>query len=177
VSLPGAPKWIEICAPGALSDGVDSQAALAGPVTVVLRPGARLSGQVLDADGEPVDGLSVHAQIAGPTPDDCTPTASPCSDYQCAIATSTDGEGRFALTPLKPGWYTLGTGYGPLEIKSAPLDLASGQLVGGRFLFSRLPAGTYTLRALRSNRKLIHQQTVQIPAPEGSELVVDLGSL
>jgi len=138
VSHPKEAERIEVCAPGALSEGVDPTAALAGPVTLVLRPGASLSGQVLDADGEPVDGLQVYAQIAGATAMDCAPTTNPCGDYQCGFpGTSTDSEGRFSLPRLVPGWYTLNVGYGPLGIRSAPLHLALGQAVDGLRLLGK----------------------------------------
>jgi hypothetical protein len=63
----------------------------------------------------------------------------------------------------------------------------------GQFRFSRLAAGTYRLRALRSDTRLLRgislatgvpfededallERTVQVPAPPGTELVVDLTS-
>jgi hypothetical protein len=64
----------------------------------------------------------------------------------------------------------------------------------GQFGFSRLAAGTYRLRALRSDNRLLRgipvatgvpfedaedallERTVQVPAPPGTELVVDLTS-
>jgi len=165
VSHPDASEWIKVCAPGALTDGVDPTAALAGPVTVVLRPAARLSGQVLAADGAPVDGLSVSARLAGPSGIDCLPSANPCGDYECNFAgTSTDGEGRFALTPLVSGWYTISTGTDPLAIRSPPLHLAPGQALDGLRLLGKRGA----------------QVTGRVTARDGSpvpEATVDCGSV
>jgi len=136
VTLPAEMEGIEIevCAPGSLMGQIEaagsgiSGAAAAGPVTVVLRPGARISGQVIDATGAPVAGLIVGTKLAGRVLPDAIIRSSPCLHSGIDAANVTDREGRFTLAPLEPGWYTVRGGY---IVESAPVRLAPGQALAG----------------------------------------------
>jgi len=130
---------IDVCAPGSLTGQIDpglsrmaGSLAAAGPLTVVVRPGARIFGRVVDAAGDPVAGVFVGTTLAGSTPSDLIMQSSPCNHSGIDAGRRTDREGRFTLEPLEPGWYTVRTGDGAVE--SAPVRLAPGQVLGLRLV-------------------------------------------
>ena len=129
VSLPDDVEGIQIdvCAPGSLTGHAGSGAA--GPLTVVVRPGARIFGRVIDAAGDPVAGIYVGTMLAGSAPSDLVLQSSPCNHSGIDADVLTDRAGRFTLAPLEPGWYTVRAGDGLVE--SAPVRLAAGQALGG----------------------------------------------
>ncbi len=98
---------VEVCRPGSMPEALRVTTVPAGRLDVPLRPAAALAGTVVDADGAPVAGALVVANRHG-TPfvrwEYCTE-----GDSQ-----TTDGEGRFTITPLKPGWFSVEAEQGPL---------------------------------------------------------------
>ncbi|HEX3525707.1 MAG TPA: carboxypeptidase-like regulatory domain-containing protein [Thermoanaerobaculia bacterium] len=125
VSLPDGmdESAVDVCAPGSLT----GQIAPGG--TVVVRPGGRIFGQVVDAAGEPVAGMIVGTQLAGSSPPDAILQSSPCSHSGIESGAVTDATGRFTLEPLEPGWYSVRGSGG--AVQSAPVRLAPGQALGG----------------------------------------------
>jgi len=127
---------IDVCTPGSLTGQIDpgvsrlaGSLAAAGPLTVVVRPGARIFGRVVDAAGDPVAGVFVGTTLAGSSPSDLIMQSSPCNHSGIEAGTVSDTEGRFTLEPLEPGWYTVRAGY---AVESAPVRLAPGQALGLR---------------------------------------------
>ena len=131
VSLPAGTDGVDICAPGSLTAQVDVSVAPSGPITVEVRPGARISGQVIDADGAPIAGMSVWTRIAGSSARHYFPRESPCFREGTAAHGVTDREGRFDLAPLEPGWYTVWAGAGPVAASSQRMHLDTGQALDG----------------------------------------------
>jgi hypothetical protein len=127
---------IDVCTPGSLTGQLDpgvsrlaGSLAAAGPLTVVVRPGARIFGRVVDAAGDPVAGVIVGTTLAGSSPSDLIMQSSPCNHSGIEASAVSDAEGRFTLEPLEPGWYTVRAGY---AVESAPVRLAPGQALGLR---------------------------------------------
>jgi hypothetical protein len=87
------------------------------PSRLVLSPGARISGRVVDPDGRPLPGSEVTAQSTDSAPTDVFTTGYPCGPpTNFAASTSTDEEGSFTLEPLEEGWFHLqarAAGYRP----------------------------------------------------------------
>jgi len=124
---------IDVCVPGSLTGRIEpggaAEKAAAEPVTVVVRPGARIFGQVVDAAGDPVAGMMVGTTLAGSSPSDLVLQSSPCSHSGIETGAVTDAAGRFTLEPLEPGWYSVRGASG--AVQSAPVRLAPGQALGG----------------------------------------------
>jgi protocatechuate 3,4-dioxygenase beta subunit len=138
VSLPAGAESVDVCAPGSLTESVDVRVAAAGPITVKLRPGGRISGRVIDSAGDPIAGMYVRTQRAGnSTGRDWFPRESPCPHGGTAAGGQTDREGRFDLAPLEPGWYTVWAGEGSIATLSAPVDLGPGQALDGMRLIAK----------------------------------------
>ncbi len=135
VSLPKGmdESAVDVCAPGSLTGRIEpgdaADKAATEPVTVVIRPGGRIFGQVVDAAGEPVAGMIVGTTLAGSTPPDVILQSSPCSHSGIESGAVTDATGRFTLEPLEPGWYSVRGLSG--AVQSAPVRLAPGQALGG----------------------------------------------
>jgi|GEM_PF-4922063 len=125
VSLPDDSESIEVCAPGSLVESVEV-GQTSGELTAEIHPGARISGQVVDAAGEPVSGLSLHPVIAGSSVAVLVDLSSRCGGSDASV---TDREGRFTLAPLQSGWYTVRDDEGLVESK--PVHPAPGQALGG----------------------------------------------
>jgi hypothetical protein len=131
VSLPDfmPETWIDVCVPGSLTGQIDPRpsggAAAAGPLRVVVRPGARIFGRAVDAAGNPLAGVSLGTVLAGDERSDLITHLSPCKGSGIDARTTTDREGRFTLEPLKPGWYTVKTD-GGTDV-SASVQLAPAQ--------------------------------------------------
>jgi hypothetical protein len=95
----------------------------------VLQPAASLSGRVLDPRGAPVDGARVRAWRAGENPD-APESYRPCLRNEGAA--DTDGEGRFTLDALPPGWWTLRSRDGRfLDATREHLHLSEGERLRG----------------------------------------------
>lgn len=79
------------------------------PVEIRLRPATRLSGRVVDVDGEPVAGAFVRAQRAGWAVTSCViiNPPQPCAGHPSYRTGSTDAEGRFVFESLEPGWFAV----------------------------------------------------------------------
>lgn len=79
------------------------------PVEIRLRPATRLSGRVVDVDGEPVAGAFVRAQRAGWAVTNCViiNPPQPCAGHPSYRTGSTDAEGRFVFESLEPGWFAV----------------------------------------------------------------------
>src|SRR5262249_8620339 len=78
-------------------------------------------------EGAPIPGLDVATERSGDTPSDLVLQSSPCSHEGIVASDRTDRDGRFTLSPLEPGWYTVRGGY---AVESKPLRLAPGQALG-----------------------------------------------
>jgi hypothetical protein len=70
--------------------------------TFALRDGARLRGRVLDAQGKPMAGVNVNAELRGN--EELQSLGLPVGDATSRSAT-TDAGGEFAMGPLAPGEY------------------------------------------------------------------------
>ena len=134
VAVPNEVDWLEVCAPGSLTAQVETDMPAAGPVTVIIRPGASISGQVVDAAGAPLAGISLEAELAGSPEENVILISSPCFHQRGKALTSTDPKGLFTLAPLEPGWYTVRADDGLVE--SAPVRVASGQVLRGMHLIA-----------------------------------------
>lgn len=108
------------------------------PVDTRATSALRIAGHVQTAQGEPIAGALVTAQLHFDNP------ASPEAALQSDARTTSDPEGRFAITGLTPGRYLVvgrHTGYAPtalpavaageleLEIRLRPGGVIKGQVV------------------------------------------------
>jgi hypothetical protein len=134
VALPDGTNELEVCVPGSLTALVETDLASAGPVTVVIRPGASISGQVVDAEGAPLAGISLETSLAGRPEENVILFSSPCFHQSGKTRASTGPKGLFTLAPLEPGWYTVRAADGLVE--SAPVRVASGQALRGMRLIA-----------------------------------------
>ncbi len=76
-----------------------------GGLALVMKPGARATGRVTDADGQPLAGVEIRA---GATPEGGSSrffTISLGGEASTRPDATTDAEGAFALADLKPGRY------------------------------------------------------------------------
>lgn len=119
------------------------------PVRVVLQQGATLEGRVLDAAGEPVPGQQV--------------TAMPEGSYMEALTTWSAADGRYRLTPLDGGSWSVGAG--PL---GAPLARETVKLGNGT-------TTTLDLRLPPTGGSLTGLVRVGGTAVAGAEVVVSDG--
>jgi len=134
VAVPNGVDGLEVCGPGSLTALVETDMAAVGPVTVVIQPGASISGQVVDAAGAPLAGISLETDLAGSPEENVILFSSPCFHQSGKTRISTDEKGLFTLTPLEPGWHTVREDDGLVE--SAPVRVASGQVLRGLHLIA-----------------------------------------
>jgi len=111
----------------------------AGPAAVTGADGhfavaASISGQVVDAAGAPLAGISLETDLAGSPEENVILFSSPCFHQSGKTRISTDEKGLFTLTPLEPGWHTVRADDGLVE--SAPVRVASGQVLRGLHLIA-----------------------------------------
>ncbi len=102
---PGRKVSVAVCREGSMPERWGEEAVPKEPVEITLSPAVSLGGRVVDPEGAPVAGATVTALRNGAPlllghldlPDE-----GPCfsgDDF------TTDGEGRFTVSPLVPGWY------------------------------------------------------------------------
>ncbi|HEX3126817.1 MAG TPA: carboxypeptidase-like regulatory domain-containing protein, partial [Thermoanaerobaculia bacterium] len=143
---PRKPFELEACRPDRLSLFYPYETLPDGPVEITLPSAARLTGRVVDPDGEPASGASVTASV---DPDHFWPI--PPSPLSCPrideVKATTDAEGRFVLGPLPNArlyvWATM-QGYVGSDVEIVELDgteaevpvlaLEGGSVVAGRVL-------------------------------------------
>ncbi len=104
-----------ICHPDYIPESLDLDTRTVSPVKVVLRPGGKISGRVVDSKGRPVAGARVRTNVRRhkPLPLGCS-SGEPAPP--CGSSAVSDSEGSFAVTSLASGWYDLGAfaeGYTP----------------------------------------------------------------
>jgi protocatechuate 3,4-dioxygenase beta subunit len=121
---------LNLCREGAVSALIDLKETPAEPLDLVLRPAARIAGRVLGPDGAPFAGAWTST-VREPRDWDrvCGLTVSlPCDPP----SRQSDGEGRFALSELEPGVYTLqvwASGFANAEVKG--LRVHAGEEIDG----------------------------------------------
>ncbi|HEX3530545.1 MAG TPA: carboxypeptidase-like regulatory domain-containing protein [Thermoanaerobaculia bacterium] len=104
---PGESLRIDVCHDGSMPERWDLEAVPKEPVQVTLSPAVRLTGTVVDPDGAPVAGASVSVWRNG-TPygsAEALAPSGPCPPGTQQGDLTTDGAGRFTVSPLEPGWY------------------------------------------------------------------------
>jgi len=105
---PGQPLRIDVCRDGSMPVPWDGDAVPKEPLQVTLSPAVRLTGTVVDPEGAPLAGASVSVWRNG-TPygsgEAPAPRGGPCPPGSEQGDHRTDGEGRFTISPLEPGWY------------------------------------------------------------------------
>jgi len=106
---PGRTVTVDVCRDGSMPDHLELDAVSPEPLQATLSPAVRLSGTVVDLHGAPVAGAHVFTRRNG-TPygigDPLPPIGQgPCPAGNEKLNLETDGEGRFTLAPLEPGWY------------------------------------------------------------------------
>jgi protocatechuate 3,4-dioxygenase beta subunit len=149
---PQAAIVLSLCHEGSLPEKLVLGSLPAEPVTVTLRPAGVLSGTVEGPDGAPVPGALVYTRRTGGLHEE---TLQACATADQEV--TTDGEGRFALPPLEPGWYTVfaqGKGFrrgriDRLEVRAGPGSPLRFALERGAALAGRVsgPAGEPVYRA------------------------------
>lgn len=95
---PGRPFEIEVCRPDRLTMTYPYDSLPREPVEITLPPAGRLTGRVVDPEGQPAAGASVIATL-DPEFDFQPAPPSPCPPMGDVKAT-TDAEGRFAVGPV-----------------------------------------------------------------------------
>jgi len=127
---------VDVCAPGSLTGQIDpgvsrlaGSLTAAGPLTVVVAraPGSSAGWSMRPEIRSP--GSSSAQPLAGSSPSDLVMQSSPCNHSGIEAGAVSDAEGRFALEPLEPGWYTP-SAVGGVAVESAPVRLAPGQVLG-----------------------------------------------
>ena len=101
---PGRSVSLDLCRSGYLPAPLVLREVSGEPAEVVLKPAAGISGRVVDPAGAPVEGARLVAWLSGESPER-PESVRPC--FREAGSASSDGEGRFTLTPLPPGWWTV----------------------------------------------------------------------
>lgn len=142
---PGRSVSLDVCRPGHLPVSLVLREVADEPVAAVLEPAARISGRVVDPAGSPAAGARVVAWLSGESPE------RPAGVRPCRLgdgSTRTDGDGRFALDALPPGWWTLRAGangwlqaeterrqvLGGESLEGVEIVLGQGAVVTGRVL-------------------------------------------
>ena len=148
----------------------------AAPVEIILEPGTSLQGQVLDSQGQPVPGASVHAW-------------GPAREGQTFVnaSASTDEEGRYELVDLEPGpheieAFVFGEGRrarAAVEIQPGrnrlDLRLPGGVEVSGRVVDSQgapVPAASLSLAPVQRNGSATGAQGLS--SADGSFVLADI---
>lgn len=95
-----------ICRPGYASQWVLDDDVSSQPLRIVLAPAVPVSGRVVDAGGNPVEGATFMTTFAGTNVSVGGPATSPCPSGELK---GTGADGAFTLELEKPGWYQLRT--------------------------------------------------------------------
>jgi len=123
VQLRGVPRsvriGVEVCRQGSMPAVSWLSSVPEDRLDVVLSPAAALTGTVVDADGSPVAGAWVFAHLNG-TPEGQIGRYGKHCPAADSPDVSTDGEGRFTIAPLKPGWYQMRAALGILTSPTLP---------------------------------------------------------
>lgn len=152
-SEPRPDLWI--CHPDYIPESLDSYTRALSPAKVVLRPGGKISGRVVDSNGRPVAGARVRTNVPRhiPLPIGCSsglPHPLPCDEDGSPVLS--DSEGSFTVTSLAPGWYDLAAfaeGYAPGW--SERLEASPGKKAAGVTIVLE-PATRLTGRVLDSEK-------------------------
>ena len=142
---PGRSVSLDVCRSGFLPVAVVVREVTSEPIEAVLERSARISGRVTDPAGAAVEGARVVAWLSGERPDR-PESVRPC--YRELGSARTNGEGRFILESLPPGWWTVrasAPGWLPADserrqvragesLEGMEIALGRGETVAGRVL-------------------------------------------
>jgi protocatechuate 3,4-dioxygenase beta subunit len=96
---------LSACPPGWLPDESPAKEEEPEGFQIRLRPATRIAGRVVDARGEPVEGVQVRAYLAGSNTGCAVYVDAACPGPADSRTGDTDADGRFAFESLEPGWY------------------------------------------------------------------------
>jgi protocatechuate 3,4-dioxygenase beta subunit len=96
---------LSACPPGWLPDESPVKGEEPEGFQIRLRPATRIAGRVVDARGEPVEGVQVRAYLAGSSRGCAVYVDAACPGPADSRSGETDADGRFAFESLEPGWY------------------------------------------------------------------------
>src|SRR5215210_7638681 len=96
---------LSACPPGWLPDESPAKGEEPEGFQIRLRPATRIAGRVVDASGEPVEGVQVQAWLAGIDRGCAAYVHTGCPGPADSRTGDTDADGRFAFESLEPGWY------------------------------------------------------------------------
>lgn len=96
---------LSACPPGWLPDESPAKGEVPEGFRIRLRPATRIAGRVVDARGEPVEGVQVRAHLAGSSTGCAVYVVAACPGPADSRTGETDAAGRFAFESLEPGWY------------------------------------------------------------------------
>jgi protocatechuate 3,4-dioxygenase beta subunit len=126
---PGRSASLDVCRPGYLPAEIEVREIPGEGVEAVLVPAARISGRVVDPPGGPVVGARVVGWLSGEIPER-PESIRPCLRHLGAVRT--DGEGRFTLEPLPPGWWNVqAKARGWLDAKAERRQVRIGERLEG----------------------------------------------
>ncbi|HEX6862427.1 MAG TPA: carboxypeptidase-like regulatory domain-containing protein, partial [Thermoanaerobaculia bacterium] len=96
---------LSACPPGWLPDESPVKGEEPEGFQIRLRPATRIAGRVVDAGGEPVEGVQVQAWLAGIVRGCAVYVPTGCPGPADRRMGDTDADGRFEFESLEPGWY------------------------------------------------------------------------
>jgi protocatechuate 3,4-dioxygenase beta subunit len=137
------------------------------PLELTLRPAAQLSGVIVDAEGSPVPYAFLSTLRRGLTPEHRDPDA-PCSSGEEPQAA--DADGRFALTPFVPGWYSLIADAPGFQAGHLVIEVSGAGRDDLRIVLESAPAaGSPTGRALPAEDEAEERREVRghVLSPDG----------
>lgn len=96
---------LSACPPGWLPDESPAKGEEPPGFRLRLRPATRIAGRVVDAGGEPVEGVQVQAWLSGVDRSCAVYVPTGCPGPADRRMGDTDADGRFEFESLEPGWY------------------------------------------------------------------------
>ncbi|HEX5715930.1 MAG TPA: carboxypeptidase-like regulatory domain-containing protein [Thermoanaerobaculia bacterium] len=93
------------CPPGWLPDESPAKGEEPMGFQIRLRPATRIAGRVVDASGEPVEGVQVQAWLAGVDRGCAVYLHTGCPGPADRRTGDTDADGRVVFESLEPGWW------------------------------------------------------------------------
>ncbi|MEA2561330.1 MAG: hypothetical protein QOH06_2834, partial [Acidobacteriota bacterium] len=96
---------LSACPPGWLPDESPVKGEKPEGFQIRLQPATRIAGRVVDARGEPVEGVQVQAWLVGIDRGCAVYVNVACPGPADSRTGDTDADGRFAFESLEPGWY------------------------------------------------------------------------
>jgi protocatechuate 3,4-dioxygenase beta subunit len=96
---------LSACPPGWLPDESPVKGEEPKGFQIRLRPATRIAGRVVDASGEPVEGVQVQAWLSGVDRGCAVYVHTGCPGAADRRVGDTDADGRFEFESLEPGWY------------------------------------------------------------------------